>query len=131
MPLTSRNDGRQNLAGFRGAEDEYDVTGRLLQGFQEGIRSLVGEHMGFVNDIDFTLAFYWRKVDLVANVANVIDASIARRVEFDNIHVAAIIDRGADSAGVTGVAALRVKAVDCLRQYPSRSGLSCPSGAAE
>ena len=61
---------------LRGGQDENGVGGRLLKRFQQGIKGRCGEHMNFVNDIDFVLPLVGSEVDLFAQVAHIFDGSV-------------------------------------------------------
>jgi hypothetical protein len=81
----------------------------------------------FVNDVDFVLAFAGRKMNLVSQVADLVNATIAGRVELDQVEQAAFGDGVADSAVVArAIGRVKVEAVDAL----ASSGLSSSCRAA-
>ena len=122
--------GRRRSA-LGGAEDEDDVLGGLLQGLEEGVGSLAGEHVGFVDDIDLAAVLGGLEVDLFADLADFLHAAIAGGVQLDDVQVAALVDGDADSALVAGVALLWIEAVDGLGEDAGCGGLAAAPGAAE
>ena len=131
VPLAAGQDGGQDAVGLGGAEDEDDVGGRFLQGLEEGVGSLAGEHVGFVDDVDLAPVLGGLEMDLVADLPDLFNAAIAGRVQFDDVQVAALVDGHADGAPVAGVAFLRVQAIDGLGQDSGGGGLAAAAGAAE
>ena len=104
---------------------------RLLQGLEEGVGSLAGEHVSFVDDVDLAPVLGGLEVDLLAYLPDFFHAAVAGGVQFDDVEVAALVDGDADGACVAGVAALRVEAVDGLGEHAGGGGLAAASGAAE
>ena len=45
-------DGGQHLLGLGGGQDEDDMTGGLLQGFEQGVGGGRGQHVDLVDDVD-------------------------------------------------------------------------------
>ena len=130
-PLASRDDCRKDSVGFSGAEHENHVVRGLFQCLQEGIRGSVGQHMGFIDDVDLALALGWREVYLLPDVSDLIDATVAGGIQFDDVHELAAVDRVADGASVAGVSVLGVQAVHGFGDDPGGGGLAAASGAAE
>ena len=117
--------------GLGSAEDEDDVFRRFLQRLEEGVGSGVGEHMGFVYDVDLAAALHRGEIHLVADVAYLVYAPVAGRVQFDDVHEAAVVDGLADGAGVAGVPVLEVEAVGGLGDDAGGGGLAAPTRPAE
>ncbi len=129
--LAAGYNGGQDSVGLGGAENENHVSRRLFQGFQKGVGSLIGEHVGFVNDINLAPALGGGKVNLVPNLTDVLNAPVAGRIHLYGIHKALFIGGAAHGAGIAGVAFLGVKAIDRLGDDPGGSGFSGAPGAAE
>ena len=91
VALAAGNYCRQNAVGFGGAEDKDDVGRRFLEGFEESVGGLVGQHMGFVNDIDLAGSFHGGEVHLVADVADFVNAAVAGGVQFDDVQATAFV----------------------------------------
>jgi hypothetical protein len=71
---------------FCGCEDEHHMGGGLFQRFQQRVERRVGEHVHFVDNIDPILPPKRRKLDVLANLANVVHAGVRRPVDFDHVH---------------------------------------------
>ena len=130
-PLATGDNRRENLVGLGGAKDENDMAGRLFQGFQEGVGGRVGEHVGFVDDVDLAAALDGGKVDLFPYIPNLVDSAVAGGVKFDDVHEPPFVNRLANDAGVTGVAVLKIEAVDHLGQDTGGGSFAAAAGAAE
>ena len=129
--LAAGDDGGQYLVGFGGAQHEYDVGGRFLQRLQEGVGGGVGQHVGFVNDVDLTRTLGGGEVHLVPYVPDLVDAPVAGGVQFNDVHELAVVHRPAVVAGVAGVAVLDILAVGGLGDDPGGGGLAAAPRAAE
>ncbi len=51
--LATRNDRRRNLVDISGGEDELHVRGRLFQRFEQRVKRASGEHVDFIDDVNF------------------------------------------------------------------------------
>ncbi|MPM23279.1 hypothetical protein SDC9_69745 [bioreactor metagenome] len=101
--LATASDGCRHFLQLCGCEDEYDVSRGLLNGLQQCIERTGGEHMHLVDDINLVLAALGRKKHLVLDLADIVDAGVARTVNLDDIYVVALGNFPAvrtDSAGV-------------------------------
>jgi len=94
----------RHLLGIGRAEDEDHVLGRLLQGFEEGIEGVRREHVRLVDDVDLAAAEGGRQVHLLAQVPDLVDASVGGGVDLDQVERRA---RGHLDAGVAQAAGLR------------------------
>ncbi len=112
-PLAARQDGDRDLRRLGRAEDELHVLGRLFQRLEQGVERLAREHVDFVDDVDLVARPAGADADVLAELADFVDAAVAGAVDFQHVDVAA----GAD--------ALANVALDC-REWPwvPRSQLS-------
>ena len=55
--LDARGDGDGDFLEIGGGENEDDVGGRFLESFEEGVEGFFGEHVDFVDDVDFVFPF--------------------------------------------------------------------------
>ena len=117
--------------GFGSAEDEDDVGGRLFEGLEEGVGGGLGEHVGFVDDVDLVTAFDGGEVYTVADTADFVDAAVAGGVHFDEVHGAAGFDVLAEGTGVVRLAVLGVKAAEGAGEDAGGGGLAGAAGTAE
>ncbi len=117
-----------HLVRLGGGEHEQDVRGRLLQGLEERVPCLGGEHVRLVDDVDLATQRRRQVLHLVAQVAHLVDAAIAGGVDLEDVNRAAVEDLQARCALVAGLTIPRRQAVDRPRQDPSGRGLA---GAAD
>lgn len=47
--LAARDDGGKDFIGLGGGEDEFDVWGWFLEGFEESVEGTSGQHVHLVN----------------------------------------------------------------------------------
>ena len=57
--LAARGDGDRYFIGISGSHNKDDVLGWLLECFEKSVESRFGEHMHFINNINFIFAFCW------------------------------------------------------------------------
>ena len=81
----ARADGRQHLVGLGRGEDEPQVRRRLLDQLEQGVEALRGDHVGLVDDVDLVLVAHRREERLLAQVTRVVDATVGRRVDLDDV----------------------------------------------
>jgi len=120
-PLAPRQDGGQHLVRLRRCKNKEGVRRRLLQGLQQGVEGLVGEHMDLVQDIDLLLVALGRDAHLLAQLADVVDLVVGGRVHLEDVEAASLLERDAGvalAARLGPVLALLARrlAVDGLRQ---------------
>ena len=73
------------IFGLRGGHHKDDTVGRLFESFQQGVGSLGGEHVRFVEDNDFVARAGGSVADHFAEFANLVDAAIGCGVDFDDV----------------------------------------------
>ena len=129
--LTARADGREHLREIRRAEDEDEVRRRLLDQLQERVEGGVGELMRLVEDVDLVAPLDRLEDHVVADLADVVDPALGRRVHLDDVERRARRDR---PAGVALAARRRrgpVHAVERLRDDSRHGRLPGPTRAGE
>ena len=72
--------------------DEDHVGGGFFERFEEGVERPLGKHVDFVDDEHFVFADHRRVLGLFQKVADVIDAGVARRIDFNHVHRVAACD---------------------------------------
>ena len=90
--LTPAENCRQHLLGLGRGEDEFYVLGRLLERLEERVERLRSEHVHFVDHVDFVLSLDRRITNVVAQLAHLFDAVIARAVDLKHIKTVAARD---------------------------------------
>ncbi len=69
-----------------GCRQNEDGIGRwLLERFEQGIKGLGREHVRFVKHVDLIFARGRRHHDLLAQIANAVDATIGSGIDLDDI----------------------------------------------
>jgi hypothetical protein len=82
----ARADGRDDLLGLGGGEDELEVLGRLLDQLQQGVEALRADHVRLVDDVDLVAAVHRREERSLAQVTGVVDTAVAGRVDLDDVN---------------------------------------------
>ena len=90
------------------------MLGRFLHGFEQGVERLRGKHVDLVDDVDLVAADRRQIRDLIAQIADIVNAVVGRGVHLDNIHDRAGINALAHFALAAGVRAGMIQAVDRL-----------------
>src|SRR5438270_3668864 len=131
--LAPADDRQRNLLRVGGAEDEYDVRRRLLERLEQRVERRLGEHVRLIDDVDLFRAESRREVDLLAQVADLIDAAVRRRVDLDEVERRACRHLDARLALVARLRRIRLSsgAVDRLREQACRRRLARSPAAAE
>ncbi len=102
MLLAARQDGDGDFVGLGGGEQKQDMVRRLLEGLQQRVERRRAEHVDLVDDIDLATAAGRHIPDVVAKVADMVDAVVRGPVDLENVDGTPGGDlqaRGADVAG--------------------------------
>ena len=125
IPLAARLDRRGHFVWLRRRENEDHALGRLLQCFKERVKRLRCEHVHFVDDVDLIMPLRWSKLHRLAQIADLVDATVGRCVDLKDIHRRAVADA---AAGVTDAARRERRplgAVQRAREDLCRARLAC------
>ena len=107
-----------------GGQDEFDVLGRLFQRFEHGVERGFGEHVHFVDDIDFVFACGGRVLGVFQHFADIVDAGVGRGVDFQQVYKPSCVDVAAGLALAARFAVLRVFAVQAFGQNAGDGGFA-------
>ena len=133
--LRPGQDGGEHLVRLRGREDEQRVVRRLLQRLQERVERARREHVDLVEDVDLLPRPLRRHAHRVAQLADVLDPVVGRRVDLDDVERTALLEgraRVARPARLGGrPLAQRRLAVDRLREDARRRRLADAARPAE
>ena len=135
--LAARQHGDRHLADFRRRENEFGVRRRLFQRLEQRIECGAGQHVHFVEDIDFVAGADRRIADGVVDLAHVVDAVVGCGVHLDDVEMAAFHDRLAVQAehrhldGRPGNGAVRQFVIERAGQNARRRGLADAAHAGE
>ena len=90
--LAAAQDRRQNFLRLGRRENELHVRRRLFQRLEQRVERGGRKHVHFVDEIDLVTAFGRRVTHVVAQLAHVFDAVIARAVDLDDVEAVAAGD---------------------------------------
>ena len=83
--LAARENRGENLLRIGGGEEKFYVCRRFLEGLQQRVERRRREHVNLVDDVNFELRGGGRKLRGLAQVADLLDAVVARAVDFDHV----------------------------------------------
>ena len=96
------DDRRQDLRRLGRREHEDRVRRRLLERLEERVPRLGREHVRLVEDVDLVAPGHRRVDDALAQVADVVDGVVGRRVHLDDVERGRARDRHARVAHAAG-----------------------------
>ena len=125
--LTTAQDRRKHFLRLGRGEDELHMRGRLLECLEERIEGLRGEHVHLVDDVDLVFPLGRRVTHVVAQLAHLLDAVVARAVDLEHVETVAAGDLLAAVALVAGRDGRAVNAVERLGQNARDRGFPDPA----
>ena len=84
-PLTAAQNRRQNFLRLGRRENKFHMRRRFLERFKQRVERGRGQHVHFVDDVDFVARLGRRVADIFAQLAHLLDAVVARAVDFQNV----------------------------------------------
>ena len=96
------------------------MLGRLLQRLEQGVERLARQHVHFIDDVDLVARPAGTRPHGLANLADFINAAIARCVHLDDVHVLAGSNALANLALVAGCRRRPMHTVERLGQNARR-----------
>ncbi len=131
--MRARPNGAEHLVGLGRREDELHVIGRLFDELQQRVEALRRHHVRLVEDEDLVAVACRREHGALAQVAGVVDAVVARRVDLDDVERAAAAPGELDAAGADAARDIRraFSAVQTAREDARRGRLATAAWAAE
>ncbi|OUE30038.1 hypothetical protein BFL35_12475 [Clavibacter michiganensis] len=126
-------DGADDLVGLGGGEDELHVLRRLLHDLQQRVEALRRDHVRLVEDEDLVAVARRREDRALADVARVVDAVVAGRVDLHHVERPAAVAAELDAARADAARGVRgaLRAVEAAREDAGRRGLAAAARAAE
>ncbi len=131
--MRPRADRADDLFGLGRREDELHVVGRLLDELQQGVEALRRDHVGLVEDEDLEPVARGGEHRPLAQVACVVDAVVARRVDLDHVERTAAVTPELDAAVAHAARHVggALGAVEAARQDARRRRLAAPARSGE
>ena len=83
---TAREHRRQHFLRIGSRQNEQHMRRWLLQRFQQRVEGIFREHVYLVNEVDFVTPCSRHVFGIFDQLAHIIHAGIARRVDFEQIH---------------------------------------------
>ena len=122
--LAARLDGRGQFVRLRGRQHEERARGRFLQGLEQRVEGLRGQHVRFVNDEDLVAIARGQVAHRFPQFADFVDAAVGGGVNFLDVHGISRGDFHARRARAVGSHRGPRNAVERLGQDARRGGLS-------
>ena len=122
--LRTRPDRIGQIFRLRRRHDEDHFVGRLLERLQQRVRGFVGEHVRFVEDHDFVAAARGRVAHHFAQFANLIDAAVGCRVDFNHVEGISEANLAARIALVAGFRGGSLRAVQRFGENARRGSFA-------
>ena len=122
------DDRRQDLLRLGRGEDEDRVRRRLLERLEERVPRLRGQHVRLVEDVDLRAPGHRRELHGLAQLADVVDRVVRRRVHLDDVQRRRAGDRDARLA-LARRAPPSARARSSCTPRASSPSTSCPSPA--
>ena len=98
----ARQHGDRQLLRVRGRQQELDVRRRLLERLQERVERVRRQHVDFVDQVDLVAPACRQVLDVLEQLARVVDLRARGRVHLDQVHEAALVDLAAGAAFAAG-----------------------------
>ena len=124
VALEPRKDRRWEALGLGRGEHEGDELGWLFERLEKRVPGVLRDLVRLVEDVDLAPQAARGVREALAQVADLVDAAIAGRVDLDEVEGSSLADRDARRACVAGVAVAEVGAVDGLGKDPGQRRLA-------
>ena len=111
--LTPRQDCNRNLVDFCRCEQKLYMARRFFKRLQQRIKRVFGQHVNFVDDVDFVACRHGRVPHSLNNLPHIVYTGVACGIHFDNVDMPTLRDcdtRLASPTRVNSRAALPVGA---------------------
>ncbi len=112
-----------------GRENENDIGRRFFDSFQESVECTVGEHMNFVDNVNFITCAVRREENLVLYFPHIVDGGVRGAVDFDDVESITPCYFGTVGARPAGILRRAFFTVQGLREQSRRRGLPDSPGA--
>ena len=120
-------DGRRQLLRIGGRQDELDVGRRLLEGLEQGVERVTGEHVHFVDQVDLEAPAARGVLHVVQQFAGVLHLGPARGIDLDQVDEAPFVDLGAHRTGAARRGSDARFTIQAFGNDPRDGGLAHPA----
>ena len=127
----ARQHGDRQLLRVGGREQEFDVRRRLLERLQQRVEGMIRQHVHLVDEVHLVAPARRRVLDVVEQLAGVVDLGARGRIDLDEIDEAALVDLAAGRADAAGIRAHAALAVQGFREDARDGGLADAARAGE
>src|SRR5581483_4122518 len=121
----------RHLLRFGGRQDELDVGRRLLERLEQGVECLIGELMGFVDDVDLEAVASGAIAEVFDDRARIIDLPVRRAVDLAYVEGAPGADFDAGGAFAARFGGRPLLAIEASRENSRGRGLADTADAGE
>ena len=131
--MRTRLDRAEHLLRLGRREHELHVFRRLLDELEQRVEAGRRDHVGLVDDVDLEAARDRREERALAQVTGVVDATVAGRVDLDDVDRAGAVggERAARLALAARIGRRALLAVERAGQDAGAAGLAAAAGAGE
>jgi hypothetical protein len=127
--LHAGEDRGREIPRVGGGEHEYHVGGRLLQRLEQRVEGRLGQLVNLIDDVDLVAPTSRRVLDILAQGADLVDATIGGAVDLHDVHTRGGVE--AHGAGAARLGALPLRAQQRARQQPRGGRLADATGSRE
>ena len=131
IDLAAREDGGYDFVFLGCGEDEDGVARRLLERLEEGVESLLREHMYLVDDEERVASHLRQDAHLLDEGADVVHRVVRGGIQLVDVERASLVEGAARFALVAGLRAVGIQAVDRLGEDTRTGGLTHATRPAE
>ena len=128
---TARQDRHRHLLGIGSGEQELHMGRRLLQGLQQGVEAVVGEHVHLVDEVHLVTTAGRGIGDVVQQFPGLIHLGARGRIDLQQVDEPARVDLTAGGADPAGSGTHALFAVQGLGQDAGQGRLADPTGPGE
>ena len=117
VTLTTRQDGHGNLVRFGRGKEELHMLRRFFQRFKQRVERLFGQHMNFVDNVNFESRPAGTDGNVLTQLANLFDAAVACPVDLQDVDIVAGANAPANLALVAWRGGGALQAVERFGKY--------------
>ena len=131
--MGSRANGSDYFVRLGSGKNKFDVLRWLFHNFEQSVESLLGDHVGLVQDKNLVAIASGGKDCSFAQISGIINAVVTSRIDFNNVEGPAAIARKFHTTGACAAGGVRrsLSAIEAPGQDSGRRCLSTASGAAK